>query len=149
MKELYRRIKERRVTLGFSQDELAKKMGYTSRSSIAKIEAGLVDLPQSKIEAFANALGTTPGYLLGWDREPDDLDKKVLDIYPDFVPGEKYLDQAASARDDEIWQLREELRHDPKRRMLFDAARNVRKEDIETAVRILDALKGGDTSDAD
>ena len=54
-----------------SQDELAKKTGYTSRSSIAKIESGLVDLPQSKIVAFANALNTTPAYLMGWNDIPE------------------------------------------------------------------------------
>lgn len=38
MIQLYKNIKERRVQIGMSQDELAKKTGYTSRSSIAKIE---------------------------------------------------------------------------------------------------------------
>ena len=53
-----------------SQDELAEKTGYTSRSSIAKIEKGLVDLQQSKIISFANALGVTPSQLMGWDDQP-------------------------------------------------------------------------------
>lgn len=67
--ELYSNIKKRREELGITQDELAKLTGYTSRTSIAKIEAGKVDLPQSKIEAFAKALKTTPGYLMGWNEE--------------------------------------------------------------------------------
>jgi repressor LexA len=50
-----------------TQDELAKKMGYKSRSSINKIELGLTDIPQSKITAFARALHTTPAHLMGWD----------------------------------------------------------------------------------
>ncbi len=52
-----------------SQQDLADKTGYTSRSSIAKIEAGERDIPQSKIVAFAEALGTTPAYLMGWTDE--------------------------------------------------------------------------------
>ena len=48
-----------------SQQELAEKAGYTDRSSIAKVEAGKVDLTQSKVKAFANALNTTPGELMG------------------------------------------------------------------------------------
>jgi len=53
MIDLYRNIKQLREDKGLSQDELAKKTGYTSRSSIAKIEKGEVDLPRSKIIAFA------------------------------------------------------------------------------------------------
>lgn len=58
------RIKVLRLMAGMTQDELAARSGYTSRSSINKIEKGLVDLPKSKIEAIAHALGTTPLYLL-------------------------------------------------------------------------------------
>lgn len=65
MLDLYKNIKQLREEKGLSQDELAKLTGYTSRSSIAKIEKGEVDLQQSKIFAFAKALGTTPGKLMG------------------------------------------------------------------------------------
>lgn len=61
------RIKSKREALGLSQEELAQKVGYTDRTSIAKVEAGKVDLPESKILAFADALGVTPAYLCGWD----------------------------------------------------------------------------------
>ena len=61
------RIKEEREKMGLSQEELAKRIGYTNKSSIAKVEAGQVDLPQSKIMAFANALHVTPAYLMGWE----------------------------------------------------------------------------------
>ena len=70
MLTLYKNIKKLREELGMSQDELAEKTGYTSRSSIAKIEKGLVDLQQSKIINFANALGVTPSQLMGWDDQP-------------------------------------------------------------------------------
>ena len=93
MIDLYRNIKQLREAKGLSQDELAKKTGYTSRSSIAKIEKGEVDLPRSKIIAFAEALDTTPAYLMGWeddnksswqpsltDKDEKELDKKVEDL---------------------------------------------------------------------
>ena len=54
--ELYQRIRKRREELGLSQEELAQKMGYKSRSSINKIEMGENDIPQSKIVQFARAL---------------------------------------------------------------------------------------------
>ena len=65
MNILYKNIKRLREEKEMSQEELAKLTGYTNRSSIAKIEKGEVDLPQSKILLFANALGTTPGELMG------------------------------------------------------------------------------------
>lgn len=70
MLQLYTNIKQRRKELGFSQGYLAKLTGYTDRSSIAKIEAGKVDLPQSKIKVFADALQTTTALLMGDDSEP-------------------------------------------------------------------------------
>ena len=60
-------IRQLREQLGLSQDELAKRLGYKSRSTIAKIESGSNDIPQSKIAAFAAALETTPARLLGLD----------------------------------------------------------------------------------
>lgn len=63
------RIRDLRLKNKLTQEELALKVGYTSRSSINKIEKGLVDLPQSKIAEIADALGTTPTYLMGWADE--------------------------------------------------------------------------------
>jgi transcriptional regulator with XRE-family HTH domain len=59
------KIKERRLSLGWSQRELATKMGYKNHSVIARIESGAVDLPQSRVGQFAQVLGVTPAYLLG------------------------------------------------------------------------------------
>ena len=71
MLELYKNIKRRRQKLKMTQTDLALKMGYADKSMIAKIEKGNVDLPQSKILAFANVLETTPGELMGWDYEAE------------------------------------------------------------------------------
>ena len=60
----FENIKCLREKRGFSQEELATMVGYKDRSSIAKVEAGLVDLSQSKIAAFADALGVTPAQLM-------------------------------------------------------------------------------------
>lgn len=67
--ELYQRIKARREELGMSQNELAKRLGYKDRSTIAKIEAGVNDITQTKIEAFAKALNTTASDLMGWEEK--------------------------------------------------------------------------------
>lgn len=85
MIQLYKNIKERRIQIGMSQDELAKKTGYTSRSSIAKIEKGEVDLQQSKIELFAKALGVSQSELMGWEENATVENAELLaDIAMDF-----------------------------------------------------------------
>ena len=53
------KIKCRRRELELTQKDLAIALGYKSRSSIAKIEAGINDLTISKIKAFAAALQTS------------------------------------------------------------------------------------------
>ena len=88
MLELYRRIRQRREELDMSQDELAKKLGYKSRSSINKIEKGENDIPQSKIVAFAEALNTSPEYLMGWDSDDKNNEEtRLLDGYRELDAG--------------------------------------------------------------
>ena len=92
MKELYENIRERRIYLGISQDKLAKMVGYTSRSTIARIEKGEIDLPQSKIVAFAQALKCTPAFLMGWieDNEVGDAFMPTT-IFDDLQPVEMQI----------------------------------------------------------
>ena len=65
MLDLYKNIRKYRIEQKMTQDELARRTGYTDRSSIAKIERGDVDLPQSKIMLIAKALGVSAGTLMG------------------------------------------------------------------------------------
>lgn len=69
MSEIYKRIKSRRLELGWTTDELAKRMGYKDRSSISKIENGKADIPQSKVKEFAEVLDTSVSWLIGIDDE--------------------------------------------------------------------------------
>ena len=83
MLKLYENIKRCRVEAKLTQEELARLAGYTDRSSIAKIEKGVVDLPQSKVKQFAEIFGTTPGHLMGIDAEPEDLGAMAADVLKD------------------------------------------------------------------
>ena len=67
MLELHENIRARRIALNMTQQELAKKLGYKSTSTIAKIESGENDIPHAKIAAFAKALSTTPADLMGFN----------------------------------------------------------------------------------
>ncbi len=85
------RIKQRRLSLDMTQTELAKLSGYTSRSSINKIELGLIDIPQSKIVAIAKALQCSPAYLVGAEeqmqnKEIDELPKNAIQANTIIMP---------------------------------------------------------------
>lgn len=81
---LYENIKYYREHRGLSQEALAEMVGYKDRSSIAKIESGQVDLSQSKIAAFAKALGVTPGKLMGISEDHSTLPSNILPM-PNMV----------------------------------------------------------------
>ena len=77
MTRIGKNIMDRRKEIGMTQEELAQRMGYKSKSSINKIELGKSDIPQSKIKLFAEALGTTPGNLMGWEEVQKNNDTLV------------------------------------------------------------------------
>ena len=74
------RIAEVRKRLGMTQEELAHRVGYQTKSAINKIEMGLREVPQKKIAAFATALGVTPGQLMGWEESPEELGALAADV---------------------------------------------------------------------
>lgn len=117
MLELYENIKKWRLARGMTQTDLAMKVGYSDKSMIAKIEKGLVDLPQSKIEELANALWVSPADLMGWTKKE-----------------EYYTDTETS-------KMAQELFDNPDYRMLFDAAKDSKPEDIKMVADMLTRLK--------
>lgn len=74
------RIRCKRKEKGWSQRDLAEKMGYSNHSTVGKIETGKVDLPQSKVVQFAEVLGVSVAYLMGWEEM-----KKKNDVATDIV----------------------------------------------------------------
>ena len=64
------KLKELRKSKGLTLDELAELIG-TSKQTIHRYENGIItNVPPEKVEGLANALGTTPGELMGWDTDP-------------------------------------------------------------------------------
>lgn len=92
MGDIGKRIRELREAQNLTQEELAKKCGYKSRSSINKIELQR-DAPIKKLIPIALALGITPAELLGWDSDDNEVNeiadtisshddaKRVMDAY--------------------------------------------------------------------
>lgn len=106
--DIYDKIKYLREKMNLSQEELANKLGYKSKTSIHKIEQKKTDLPLSKVKEFAKVLNTTPEFLLGYNElkkekitkdnmaffkstDISDEDKKeVLDLLNEFYFKQKY-----------------------------------------------------------
>jgi transcriptional regulator with XRE-family HTH domain len=61
------RIKQRRIELGLSQEEIAHKLGNKSRASVSTVEHDKEDLTTDRIRKYAEALETTPAFLMGWE----------------------------------------------------------------------------------
>lgn len=67
------KIKARRQELKLSADELGRRLNK-DRSTIYRYEKGEIEsLPLDILQPIAEALQTTPAYLMGWESEPEDL----------------------------------------------------------------------------
>jgi transcriptional regulator with XRE-family HTH domain len=73
-------IKQRRLELGLTQEELAHKLGYKSKSSINKIEMGIHGISQSQIKDFAAALECSPTLFIE-DVQHDPRPSDAISVY--------------------------------------------------------------------
>lgn len=110
------RIKQRRKQIGMSAEQLAEIIGK-SAATVYRYENGSIESVDSQaLQPIADALGVTPGYLMGWGESVDEAD-------------------------DDLWTLREEERRDPDRKALYMLAKYGTAKDIRQANAIIDALK--------
>lgn len=84
MDNIGKRIKKERERRGLSQAELGRLVGYSSRSTINKIEKGERDIPRDKVAKFAQVLDVNPAYLAGFTEAdiPEGLNKEY---YIDYI----------------------------------------------------------------
>ncbi|MDK4492127.1 helix-turn-helix domain-containing protein [Fusobacterium necrophorum] len=75
------RVKRKREVLKLSQEELAEKMGYKSKTSIHKIEQNITDLPLSKVEELSKVLRVSTSYLMGWEEESTKQVDPIIEEY--------------------------------------------------------------------
>lgn len=71
---LYERIKRLRIENNMNQTDLALALGYKDKTIISKIESGKIDISARKIMEFADALHTTPTYLMDGDKDENSPD---------------------------------------------------------------------------
>ena len=123
------RIKQRRLELGYTADALAKLLNK-NRATIYRYENGDIEnMPIDVLEPLAKALNTTPAYLMGW-QEPHQENKSITSNQTEGY----YVDP-------ETAEFAEYLRTRPGARMLFSAAKDISKEDLEKAVEYIEFLK--------
>lgn len=118
IQEVIKRLKECIEDSGLSYEQLEKKTGI-SRSSLQRYANGVTaKIPVDAIQTIADALNVKAEYILGWD------------------------DNKPSDDDTELQEYLEELKNRSEMRMLFKMVKGTKKEDVEKAVRIIEALKG-------
>ena len=124
-----KRIKQRRLELGYTADALAKLLNK-NRATIYRYENGDIEnMPIDVLEPLAKALNTTPAYLMGW-QEPHQQNESIIS---DKTEG-YYVDP-------ETAEFAEYLRTRPGARMLFSAAKDITKEEMEETVKYIEFLK--------
>ena len=114
--ELKDRLKELRKRKGLSQVTLAEKLGL-SKSTIGAYETGDISPSLEALNLIADFFNVDINYLLG---------KEDGSTY--------YLDPEAA-------ELANEIANRSELKVLFDATRDISKEDIEVVIRMLEGLK--------
>ena len=74
-----KKVRQRRLELGLTQEELAHKMGYKSKSAINKIEMNKNDVNQSKLIRLAIALDCPPSYFIETDTATSVSTDKIME----------------------------------------------------------------------
>ena len=99
------RIRKRREELGLTQTDLALRMGYKSRAAICNVEKDKEDLTTTRIRKFAEALETTPAYLMGWQEIGEELKrqtKPLTDFFDNYEIKPEYKELFAKYTPKEI-----------------------------------------------
>lgn len=135
--EIGDRIKKRREELDMSQEQLAKKVGYKSRSSINKIELDGRGLPQNKIVALAKALETTPAYLMGWMDDDLQVENRPDALIENYEENAKYI---LEHEDKELLKTYKDLILDENLVLLVKKASKLSPEDVVQLLKIVNTF---------
>lgn len=85
MSRIGQNIAKRRKELGLTQEELATKLGYKSKSTINKIELGINDIPQAKVKRFAEVLDVSVPYLMGIEEEIENNPVQTAELHFEMI----------------------------------------------------------------
>jgi transcriptional regulator with XRE-family HTH domain len=131
--EFGEKIKALRLERGMTLEQVGNLVGV-GKSTVRKWESGqIANMRRDKIALLAQALGVTPGYLMGWDSSlfigEGGLEKSLSEAT-------KIAEQAGDAQ-----QAREDLANDPDRKALLNLARYGSTQDVKQVAALIDALR--------
>ncbi len=111
-------IRELRKNNGLTMKEVAKRVGV-SEATISRWESGqIANMKRDKIALLADTLHINPSDILG-------IDEYRQGYYTD----------------PEVAEYANKLKNNPDMRLLFDAAEDMSKDDIDFVVNMIDKLK--------
>lgn len=94
------RIRNTREEQGLTQTDLAKRMGYSTKTTISRIESSGDNVSRKTIERVAEALHVKPRHLMGWDdNEGYYINKETAEI-AQRIYQDKYLSMVFDALED-------------------------------------------------
>lgn len=99
--ELSRKIKDLRLKRGMTLEQVGDIVGV-GKSTVRKWETGMIaNMRRDKIALLAQALGTTPAYLMGWkddkkENSPEEIklsegEKMLLDLFRQVPEAQQQL----------------------------------------------------------
>ena len=147
--ELGEKIKFHRERLHMTLEELGNKVGV-GKSTVRKWENGMIaNMRRDKIAKIASALNVSPGYLMGWTDIPDrnvvDLTGVIEAVTNSAMNAIERGEIPSYYDDDETAEIAQELYENEDMRLLFDAAKDSRPEDLKMAADLLKRLKATNT----
>ncbi|MBR0367398.1 MAG: helix-turn-helix transcriptional regulator [Clostridia bacterium] len=116
-------VKSLRLRAGMQQKEVALAVGV-SRPTVSEWEHQKKDPTGERLKKLAKLFNVSTGVIL------------AMEPIPSSVPETLDSDEAR-----ELWELREAVRRDPDRRVLFSLAKNGTAAQVRQMVSLLDAMK--------
>ena len=105
------RIKQRRLALGKSADEVADLLGK-NRATVYRYESNEIEnLPAKVLAPLAKVLETSPAYLMGWTDDPYDYETDPNDLLSEIPTAWLSAWREEGLSNSEIWR-RFNLVHD-------------------------------------
>lgn len=129
MKEMGKRIKQKREELNLTLEDLGKKLGVT-KSTISKYERGEIQqIKRAHVEELSKILHCSPEWLMGFDTAKD---VKVVYSADGHEPVEALVEVSKPVIGKETEMS--------KRALLYKVALEVKPENLQAAIDILKAL---------
>lgn len=112
------KIKDLRIQNKMTLEEVGEKIGV-SKQTLYKYENNIItNIPSDKIEGLAKIFNVSPALIMGWND----------------TPKEYYIDP-------EVSKYAQAVKDNPNLRILFDASKDMSKDDIDFVVNMIEGLK--------